>query len=506
MPIDPPAPGAEPALPRRLVGLAVAVSCAGIVGRFVVHRGLWLDEALGVNIARLPMGSMTSALRHDGHPPLSYVVLHGWMALFGTGDVAVRAFSGVISAATLPLAYVAGHRLGGRRVAWISVALLAASPFALRYATEARMYALVSFLALAAWLAADRAQRDGPTLPRLVLVSVTVAALLWTHYWGVWLVLAGAVLLAWQARHAERRAAATRVLLAVGVGVVAFLPWLPVLIDQVRNTGTPWGRTRSPFAIAAVTVNALGGTPDTDHGARMFEGEVYGIALVVLIVLGTIGVHRWTARRLTALAALTIALGGLGCVLSATAFASRYAAVAAPFFVLAAAVALAGLSDRAALVGVAAALAFGALFTARNVREPRSQLPDLVAIVNARAAPGDVVVYCPDQLGPAGSRGLRADLVGLAYPTLGDPRFVDWRDYSDRNGRADPLRVASTVLGRAAGHDIWLMSRGGYRTFGDQCERLQGALETARPHELVQAAGAVDATLELAALERLAHS
>ncbi|MEP6659496.1 MAG: glycosyltransferase family 39 protein [Acidimicrobiales bacterium] len=505
MPIEPAAPGAEPALPNGLVVLAVVVSCLGIVGRFVVHRGLWLDEALGVNIARLPVGSMTSALRHDGHPPLSYVALHGWMAWFGTGDVAVRAFSGVISVATLPLAYVAGRRLGGQRVAWISVALVAASPFAARYATEARMYALVSFLALAAWLAVDSARRQ-PRLPRLALVSAIVAALLWTHYWGGWLVLAGALLLAWEARHPGRRAAATRVLIAVGVGVVAFLPWLPVVIDQVRNTGTPWGRTRSPFAIAAVTVNALGGTPDTDHGARMFEGEVYGIALVVLIVLGTIGVNRWAARRPTALASLTIALGGLGCVLSATAFASRYAAVAAPFFVLAAAVALAGFSDRVAWVGVAAALAFGALFTARNIREPRSQLPDLVAIVNARAAAGDVVVYCPDQLGPAGSRGLRADLVGLAYPTLGDPRFVDWRDYEDRNARTDPLGVATTVLDRAAGHDIWLMSRGGYRTFGDQCERLQGALETARPHELVQAAGAVDATLELAALERLAHS
>src|SRR5258706_6374577 len=312
MPIDPPAPGAEPALPKGLVVLAVAVSCLGIVGRFLVHRGLWLDEALGVNIAHLPVGSITSALRHDGHPPLSYVALHGWMAWFGTGDVAVRAFSGVISVATLPLAFVGGRRLGGRRVAWISVALLAASPFALRYATEARMYSLVSFLALAAWLLVDSA-RSRPSLPRLVLVSAIVAALLWTHCWGGWLVLAGALLLAWEARHPPRRAAATRVLLAVGIGVVAFLPWLPVLIDQVRNTGTPWGRTRSPFAIAAVTVNALGGTPDTDHSARMFEGEVYGLSLVLLIVLGAIGVHRWVAPRPTTLASFTLAPRGLRC-------------------------------------------------------------------------------------------------------------------------------------------------------------------------------------------------
>src|SRR5258706_12675650 len=185
--------------------LEVAVSCVGSGGRCLVTRGLWQGDALGVNIAHLPLAAITSALRHDGHPPLSYVALHGWMAWFGTGDVAVRAFAGVISAATFPLAFVAGGRLGGRRVAWISVALLAASPFALRYATEARMYALVSFLALAAWLSVDSA-RSRPSLPRLVLVSAIVAALLWTHCWGGWLVLAGALLLAWEARHPPRRA------------------------------------------------------------------------------------------------------------------------------------------------------------------------------------------------------------------------------------------------------------------------------------------------------------
>ena len=210
-----------------------------------------------------------------------------------------------------------------------------------------------------------------------------------------------------------------------------------MLVDQERNTGTPWGRTRSPFSVVAVTVNALGGTPDTDHGARMFEGEVYGIALVVLIVLGTIGLNRRAVRGPTALAALTIALGGLGCVLSATAFASRVrrgrCAVACsrppscrPGFPTE----LRGWAGRG--------VAFGAVFTVRNIREPRSQLPDLVAVVNARAAAGDVVVYCPDQLGPAGSRGLRSDLVGLTYPTLGDPRFVDWRDYEDRNSSDRP--------------------------------------------------------------------
>ena len=41
---------------------------------------------------------------------------------------------------TLPALYLAGRRLGGRAGAWTALLLLATLPFALRYATEARMY------------------------------------------------------------------------------------------------------------------------------------------------------------------------------------------------------------------------------------------------------------------------------------------------------------------------------------------------------------------------------
>ena len=63
----------------------------GVVLRFYPDTPLWLDEALSVNIARLPVGDIPAALRLDGHPPLYYVLLHGWMAVFGEGNAAVRA-------------------------------------------------------------------------------------------------------------------------------------------------------------------------------------------------------------------------------------------------------------------------------------------------------------------------------------------------------------------------------------------------------------------------------
>src|SRR5688572_14696466 len=94
---------------------AAAVSIvAGVVLRFITTSDLWLDEALSVNIAALAPGSIVDALRRDGAPPLYYFLLHGWIRLFGRGDLAVRSLSALLSLPAIPLAWYAARRHGTR--------------------------------------------------------------------------------------------------------------------------------------------------------------------------------------------------------------------------------------------------------------------------------------------------------------------------------------------------------------------------------------------------------
>ena len=139
-----PAPPARPdPTPRRSLALAaiVGVVVVGVVLRLAVRSDLWLDEALTVNIARLPLGEIRAALRIDGAPPLYYFLLHGWMAVFGEGNLAVRSLPALLGILTLPLAYEAGRRIGGpesaraHRVGIVALLLVAASPYAIRYST-----------------------------------------------------------------------------------------------------------------------------------------------------------------------------------------------------------------------------------------------------------------------------------------------------------------------------------------------------------------------------------
>jgi hypothetical protein len=467
--------------------LVVALIVVGaVIVRFVARSALWLDEALTVNIARLPIGSIGPALRRDGHPPLYYWLLHGWMRAFGTGDVAVRALSGGLAVATLPVAWFAGRRVAGRIGADAALVLTATSPFAVRYATEARMYSFVMLLVFAGVLALPAAVAR-PTVARLAVVAALTAALLYSHYWAIYLVAVVAVGLGGRARTSGWRGGDIRALGAVAAGAVAFLPWLPTLLSQAAHTATPWATAARPSVVVTWTVRDLGGLLD--------DGGALGVVLVVLAVLGAFGAAvderhidfdlrgRDPVRRVAGLAGVTMMLGTVVAFVTRTAYQTRYASVVVPLVLLAAAAGVARFASARWRVAATASVVVLAMpgIVAAAVQD-RTQGGQVVDQLNAQAEPGDVVLYCPDQLGPAFSRHLRADVRTMTYPSGAPATFVDWRNYAARNAAADPDAFARQVLAAIpAGRTIWMAFVGGYRTYGDQCERLDLALRAGCP-------------------------
>src|SRR5690606_19153381 len=111
----------------------------------------------------------------------------------------------------------------------------------------------------------------------------------------------------------------------------------------------------------------------------------------------------------------------------------------------------------------------------------RTQLDDVASVIEREGTPGDVVVYCPDQLGPAGDHALDGDFDQVTYPDLGDPRFVDWVDYAERNEASSPQAFADAVLERAEGRTIWLVWNPEYITLETQCTDVRTLLAQARP-------------------------
>ncbi|WP_421119992.1 glycosyltransferase family 39 protein [Aquihabitans daechungensis] len=475
--------------------LIVGALVAGVVLRFITKSPLWLDEALSVDIARLPFSDMIEALRHDGHPPLYYLLLHSWMEAFGEGDVAVRSLSGVFTVAALPLFWIAGRRFGGSRGAWLTMAVVALSPYAMRYGTETRMYALVMLLALAGWLLLDDVLRR-PNLLRLGGLAVVVGLLLWTHYWAMWLL--GVVGLALIVRLVRARRAgrdhdartARNAIFALVVGGLLFAPWLPNLLYQSAHTGTPWARPVRPTEMLTYTLADLGGSGQA-------EALVLGWFLALLMATGLTGrglggsrididlATRPKGRPFAIAIAGTLAVGTVVGYATGATYASRYAAVFIPFAFLLAALGLAQLSRLPLMIAIVMLLGLGAFGGYRNITVDRSDARRSAEAIEGRADEDALVVYCPDQLGPSTSRLLGDRFDQVTYPRFEGPELVDWSDYTERLGEVRVEDFAQDLLDRAGDRQIFLVYSTEYITHEDTCPALFNAIGAVRPPEVL---------------------
>ncbi len=476
------------------VGLVLVV-VAGVVLRFWTRSALWLDEALTVDIARLPLHEIPSYLKRDGAPPLFYVLLHFWMGFFGTSREAVRALSGVLSVATLPVAWVAGRRYGGRTVAWVTLALLASAPFAVYYATEGRMYSLVMFLTACGFVAVGRAL-ERPRPGNLIAVAVVGAALLYSQYWALYLLGALGVWLLWQAWRGrpEQRHNARWVVGALLVSALAFVPWVPIFLYQSAHTGTPWSKPPN-FAAVIDSITGFGDNQATHQTAGTNQGRLLALGYFTLGGLALFGLarDRWhieldlrtrpAGRGVAFVVVVTLFAAIAGGILTGSAFSPRYASVVfVPLILLVALGSLTLLDARMRAVAVSVLAVAGLVAAAQNIWTYRSQAPQIAAVLNSQARPGDIVALCPDQLGPAVYQVVtpgRFDLV--TYPRGTGPQYVDWVDYQAVAEASNPATFAHKLEAEAVagGHTVWLVSAEGYQGFGTKCQILGGDLLTA---------------------------
>jgi mannosyltransferase len=479
---DAPARGSvAPAAPR-LRAPVIAAGCVAVVFGvalfFYTRSDMWLDEALTVNIARLPFGQLRDALERDGAPPLYYALLHMWTGVFGDGDIAARSLSGVFSLGAVVACWFAARRFFGTTSAWLTVIVMATNPYVIRYATEARMYSLEILLVACGLVVVPRAL-ERPALGRLLLVSLVTALLVYTQYWGFYLVgVVGASLgfVAWRDR--ECRRATLAVVAAMGIGLLCFVPWLPTFAYQSAHTGTPWGSPVLPGLPVGQTFLAFAGGDEQ-------EGWMLLFLLLPILLFGVLartvdGRHleldlrvQPAARWIAFIGGTTLAVSLVLNYLAGQAFEPRYSALVFPFFALLVGRGLTLFSDARVQAGVVAAVvALGLVGGLRSAIEQRTQAGQVAARLRAEARPDDLIVYCPDQLGPAVHRLLPTGLREVTYPAFASPAFVDWVDYQERLDAADPQTFATEVLRRAATHTIWLVTGPGYPNHHGACEAL----------------------------------
>lgn len=154
------------------------------------------DEA--VTAGRILSGNFEAAMNAVGYsesaPPLYYALAWLWTQLTGTGEFGLRSLSALAGVATVPVAYLVGQQLRGRRAGLMAAALVAVNPMMLWYSQEARAYALLALLCAVSLLYCVRALRYGHRRD-IVIWGIASALAIATHYFALFPVAAEALLL-----------------------------------------------------------------------------------------------------------------------------------------------------------------------------------------------------------------------------------------------------------------------------------------------------------------------
>jgi mannosyltransferase len=185
----------------RRAGLGLIVAMALIVlAAFALRvyrldaQSVWYDEGWSWHLARLPLDQMVRETAADRSPVLYYALLHGWIELAGQSEFAMRFLSVCADVGAVALVIAMARSLSRRRWGAIVAGMVyTLCPFALWYAQETRMYALVAALCLGSsywlwrWLRAPVSAR--PLIASAALLALAVHS----HYYAIFLLPAQGV-------------------------------------------------------------------------------------------------------------------------------------------------------------------------------------------------------------------------------------------------------------------------------------------------------------------------
>lgn len=110
-----------------------------------INQSLWLDEAISVNKAKMPIETIVPTFSiYDFHPPVHYWFLNIWIKIFGDQVWVMRLSSILFSLITIWLVYKIGCEIKNKKAGLWAAALVGANPLLIYYSQELRMYAMVT--------------------------------------------------------------------------------------------------------------------------------------------------------------------------------------------------------------------------------------------------------------------------------------------------------------------------------------------------------------------------
>lgn len=371
----------------------------------LASAAIWGDEGSSLLLSEYAASDLWFHAAHDVHPPLYFFLLRGWIGLFGDGIWSIRGMSALPGVVAVGLGIWLTRQLSTRRAAVLAGILLALLPTAVRYSQEVRMYSLLGVWVLGATLALVYWVRHPARMRYLVAYVLLMSAGFYTHYFTALCVL---VHWAYLGLLSTTRSPGPRLITrpawwaANAMIVLAYLPWLPNLLDLVRHVeqlkvggDIGWEAPVDVFSLPSMIWQFV----QQDEGVGFWPPLFWAFPLLLIAV---VGVTAWRDRgryRPAGLLALFFLLPLMlvyGVSFFSPVFIERYLTVYALGLPILVAVAIDRLPRRLALLGAALLVLFvGAELVGLNNNftvDEQDQFNRPVEFVNRNYHEGDRIV------------------------------------------------------------------------------------------------------------------
>ncbi|AFZ19781.1 putative membrane protein [Allocoleopsis franciscana PCC 7113] len=194
----------------------------------------------------------TLIIEDSQHPPFYYILVRLWAQGFGHSVAVIRILSALISLLILPCVYYLCLELFDLSlVGWLAICLISISPFHVLYAQEAREYSLWTVMILLSSWALLRAlrltvQNEGIGLQNWGIYALTLALSLYTSSLSLLVGMAQGIYVITR-EHFRLTKTLIAYFLSSIIALLAFAPWLAIIIATWSQTGSTWTAIPIPW-------------------------------------------------------------------------------------------------------------------------------------------------------------------------------------------------------------------------------------------------------------------
>jgi len=229
--------------------IPLGLLCLNVIYKilFLDGRDISIDEPFTLFYSQMPVSSIFNMLDGENNPPLFFLLMHGWIKLFGIEPFQARFLAFIFGVLSSVIIYFIGIRHFNFEVGISAALLFTFSNFNTYITQEARVYSLFVFLTLCSvYLFLVLLKKKKNSL--IVILSLVNILLIYSHFFGFWvLVIEYIFILA--IPDLRRRLLKPFLLMALFL-LIAYLPYLMIFIKRfIESSGGTWleGPTLSSF-------------------------------------------------------------------------------------------------------------------------------------------------------------------------------------------------------------------------------------------------------------------